>query len=98
MAKPDTRVFLRNLACALFLSVFVFIVSGDPITDALFPHQGACDICDMLAGGHGVMPADAGPVLLCDFTGIVNVVENTSIPVPRFCPPVYLSRAPPSSI
>jgi len=97
MMKLDIKIFLKKLGCALPLAVFASTVTGDPIFDAVFPHQGSCDICCALAGGHGIVTADAGPALVCNFTETFSVIENTPIPVLCFCPPVYLSRAPPAA-
>jgi hypothetical protein len=79
----------------LFLAAFVFAITGDPVFDAVFPHQGGCDVCVALVGGHGVISADAGLALEYNFTEIGTVAENIPTPVFCFCRSVHFSRAPP---
>ncbi|MBI5743632.1 MAG: hypothetical protein HY952_03705 [Elusimicrobia bacterium] len=85
----------RKTSCALLLGAFAFGVVADPIIDLLFPHQGSCEVCAALAGGHGVVSPVAGPALTCDFTVIAEAFGNVYIPTLRVCRPIFLSRAPP---
>lgn len=89
-------MFIGKCVRALLFSAFVFAVMGDPITDVLFPHQGSCDVCAALAGGCGVISADTGPDLSCDFTEFAAPPERNDIAGYLVFHPTFLSRAPPA--
>ncbi len=96
--KLAMTLFFRKVSCALLLGAFAFGVAGDPITDLLSPHQGACDVCAALAGGHGVVSPAAGPALACCFIVITEASADAYIPAFHVCHPIFLSRAPPGSL
>lgn len=96
MNLPVISVF-RKAGSALLLAAFVFGVAGDPVTDLLFPHQGGCEVCAALAGGHGIASPDGGPALVCDFVVTAEAIWDTYVPALRGCHPNFLSRAPPAS-
>jgi len=92
--KSTGKAFFGKFGFVLLLAAFAFAVTGDPITDALAPHDD-CAICAMVA--HGMAPGEPAPVMLCALVEIPAVVEDASLPVLCVEHPVHLGRGPPTS-
>ena len=86
---------MRKLHSSLLLFLFISTVTGDPVSDALFPRQSDCPIC--VAVAHGIAPANPGPALACDRIETAAAQEYSSLFAGTLRDFSHPSRGPPVS-